>query len=79
MAVGVLASLSEDQAMRIALSLRRDEMTNYYAMRQRSEEYRHRAEESERRAIKAMRDKNWTISDIAAALELPEEQVERFY
>ena len=50
MALGTLASLSVDEATRLAYMRRKDEMTNYYATLQLSEEYRRRAEASDRRA-----------------------------
>ena len=116
MTVGILASLSEDEATRLAYSRRQDEITNYYATvqqledslrraeesdrraeesdrraeeeRRRAEEERRRAEESDRRAeeerrrlsnaVRAMRAKNWTVADIAEALERPEEEIEKF-
>ena len=102
MAVEILASLSEEQATRLAYLRRKDEMTNYYTVMRESEEYRRRmeeyrlqiesersrAEESTRRAeesirhvinaIKAMRDQNWTSADISKALELPEEEIDKF-
>jgi hypothetical protein len=48
--------------------------------RRRAEEERRRAEESDRRlsnAVRAMRARNWTVADIAEALERPEEEIEK--
>ena len=50
MAVCILASLSEDEATRLAYSRRQDEITNYYATLQQLENSLRRAEESDRRA-----------------------------
>ena len=91
MTVELIASLTEDQATRLAYLRRKDQMASYYAairqteeyrkeiddMRRRAEESNRRAEESNRRVIKAMRAKNWTTADIAEALELPEEEIEK--
>ena len=35
-------------------------------------------EEERRRAVKAMRAKNWTLVEIAEALELPEKEIEKY-
>jgi predicted transposase/invertase (TIGR01784 family) len=99
MAVNVLASLSVDEATRLAHMRRKDELTNYYATIQQLEENRRRAEESDRRAeesdrraeesdrraeeerrraVRAMRAKNWTVTDIAEALGQPEQEIEKF-
>ena len=92
MALDVLASLSVDEATRLAYLRRKDDVTNYYAVlqeseanrrraeedRRRAEEDRRRAEEYERRivnAVKAMRAKNWTVAEIAEALEQTEEEI----
>jgi predicted transposase/invertase (TIGR01784 family) len=43
----------------------------------RAEEYRQQSENERRRAVKAMRAKNWSVSDIAEALGQPEEEIEK--
>ena len=55
MAVGILASLTEDEATRLAYSRRQDEITNYYATIQQLEDSLRRAEESDRRAAEERR------------------------
>jgi len=74
MALGILASLSVDEATRLAYMRRKDEMTNYYATLQRAEEYR----QALHRAVSAMRTKNWTVAEIAEALGHPEEEINKF-
>jgi len=52
-----------------------------FASIQLLEESLRRAEESDRRianAVKAMRAKNWTVAEIAEALEQPEEEITKF-
>jgi len=85
MALGTLASLSVDEATRLAYMRRKDEMTNYYATLQLSEEYRRRAEASDRRAeeerrraVRSLRVRNWTVAEIAEALGHPEEEIKKF-
>ena len=69
-----------------------DLTTNYYTVLKESEENcgraekylrqledeRHRTEEFDRRTVKAMRDKNWTLADIPKALGRPEKEIEKF-
>jgi predicted transposase/invertase (TIGR01784 family) len=50
MALEVLASLSVDEATRLAYSRRQDDLTHYYAAMQQIEDNLRRAEEAERRA-----------------------------
>jgi len=74
MAVGVLASLSVDEATRLAYSRRKDEMTNYYAAMQQLEESLHRAEESDRRAKESDR----RAEEYRRQLEESERRVEEY-
>ena len=56
---------------RLAYSRRKDEMAHYYAMLKKSEDAGRRLEEVRRRAVKAMRAKNWTLGVIAKPLGAP--------